>query len=700
MNAVLKNSFLIVLLETVTVSLQAQQPDSSAKIQGEGDNLKMETLVERTEGELDYSDFLDELSRLKRHPINLNAASDDDLRKLTFLNELQIANLRAYIQQYENIASIYELQMIEGFSQEVIEMMIPFITLSAVSERDKITVKRLVRYGKTDLMVRYQQVIEQQKGYQHASDSLQKANPNAFYLGSPGRLFTRFKYAYSDRLQFGFTGEKDPGETFFPSNDTLKKGFDFFSAHLFYQGHVLVKQVAIGDYQVQFGQGLTLWSGLSFGKLPGEVGGKKAGTGIKPSISSNENLFMRGVATTLATGNIALTLFYSSHKVDANLIQGDSLNANETYLTSLQESGYHRTPGELADKDASTIQAAGGHLTYKTGMLRLGATAWQQKLDAYLQKPSTPTYLFDVINKTSVYTGIDYDYLYKKFNLYGEFARGDNGAVAYVGGLSFVADPRFLITSTYRNYPRDYVNLISSAFAENSRPMNETGLYTGFVASLDSKWTLTAYVDQYHFGWLRYRVDAPSHGEEYSAQLSLQASRSSEISLRYRQEHKQMNLADNLYFNTIQTTEKQDVRLQVSINPLPYLSLKSRIEYSEYADTKGTSNGYLVYQDVGFQPENSEVSLVTRFALFDAPEYDTRLFAYENDVLYAFSSTACYGVGSRFYIVATWELNRHAEMWVKYSRTYYNNRQSIGSGLDEIDGNKRSEIEVQLRLSL
>ncbi|MEI6748634.1 MAG: helix-hairpin-helix domain-containing protein [Bacteroidales bacterium] len=700
MNITLKNTVLVVILGIIAGQIQAQQPDSIAKFQDESSNLKMETLVERTDGELDYSDFLDDLGRLKRHPINLNAATDDDLRNLSFLNELQIANLRAYIMQYGSIASIYELQMIEGFSQEMIELMLPFITLTAQSEKDKITLKRLLHYGKADILLRYQQLLEQQKGYLPASDSGLLLNPNARYLGNQGRLFTRFKYAYSDRLQFGFTGEKDPGETFFPSNDTLKKGFDFFSTHAFYQGPGLVRQVAVGDYQVQFGQGLTLWSGLSFGKLPGEVGGKKAGMGIKPSTSSNENLFMRGAATTLASGKFGLTLFYSTHKVDANLVQGDTLSASDTYLTSLQESGYHRTPGELADKDASTIKAGGGHLTYQTGTLRLGATAWQQKLDAILQKPSTPEYLFYVTKKTSVYTGIDYDYLYKKLNLYGEFARGDNGAVAYVGGISFAADPRFLISSTYRNYPRDYVNLISSAFAENSSPMNETGLYTGFVASLASKWTLTAYVDQYRFGWLRYRVEAPSRGEEYSAQLNWQASRSSEISLRFREQHKQLNSTENMYLNTIQTNDKRNIRLQVSINPLPYLSLKSRIEYSEYRDSKGISKGYLLYQDVGFRPEKSKLSLVFRFALFDAPDYNSRLYAYENDVLYAFTSTAFNGIGSRFYIVAAWKLNRHAEIWAKYSRAYYSDRQIIGSGLDEIDGNTRSEIKVQLRLAL
>ena len=62
-----------------------------------------------------------------------------------------------------------------------------------------------------------------------------------------------------------FTGEKDAGEEFFQGSQ--KNGFDFYSAHLFVQGFGTIKQLAIGDFQAQFGQGLTFWSGLAFDAL-------------------------------------------------------------------------------------------------------------------------------------------------------------------------------------------------------------------------------------------------------------------------------------------------------------------------------------------------------------------------------------------------------------------------------------------------
>ncbi len=57
--------------------------------------------------------------------------------------------------------------------------------------------------------------------------------------------------------------EKDAGEEFFTGSN--KQGFDYYSGH-FYLKNISqnVHSVALGDFQVYFGQGLTIWGG--FGK--------------------------------------------------------------------------------------------------------------------------------------------------------------------------------------------------------------------------------------------------------------------------------------------------------------------------------------------------------------------------------------------------------------------------------------------------
>ena len=74
-------------------------------------------------------------------------------------------------------------------------------------------------------------------------------------------------------------------------------------------------------------------------------------SGVKPKASSGEGKFFRGVATTLKYGDFYATAFFSIRDIDATVSQADSLDEPEL-VSALQESGYHRTPHELAQRNA------------------------------------------------------------------------------------------------------------------------------------------------------------------------------------------------------------------------------------------------------------------------------------------------------------------------------------------------------------
>jgi hypothetical protein len=97
-------------------------------------------------------------------------------------------------------------------------------------------------------MLRYQRVLQDQNGYAVIPDSIRQANPNDYYLGDQNSLFVRVQYSYKDYLKVGLVGEKDAGEPFLPQSDTLHKGFDFYSVHLFVKNIGIVKQLAHGAF--------------------------------------------------------------------------------------------------------------------------------------------------------------------------------------------------------------------------------------------------------------------------------------------------------------------------------------------------------------------------------------------------------------------------------------------------------------------
>jgi hypothetical protein len=321
-------------------------------------NDKIENIAENTEQDLDYSDLIENLNFFYNNPLNLNNANTNELYKLKLLNDNQINNLIDYINKYGPLVSIYEL------------------------------------LSKNQLFIRYKQIIEKQTGYLPIRDSVLIKNLNSRYLGCPQQIYTRYGFNYLNKIRFGFTAEKDAGEVLFINNvndsiknilgNKLRNGFDFYSGFVYVKDIGFLKTLNIGDYHLEFGQGLTMWSSLAFGKSSDVINIKRYPYGLKPNTSTNENKFLRGIAatiainkfeltgiaTTIAINRFELTAFYSFKKVDANILETDSISNEVLFISSLQETGYHRTVNELLDKNTVKETVFGGHLSFSAFVIK------------------------------------------------------------------------------------------------------------------------------------------------------------------------------------------------------------------------------------------------------------------------------------------------------------------------------------------
>ena len=166
---------------------------------------------------------------------------------------------------------------------------------------------------------------------------------------------------------------------------------------------------------------------------------------------------------------------------------------------------------------------------------------------------------------------------------------------------------------------------------------------------------------------------------------------------QYRFERKGRNLSGNTTnIDQIINHDKQNLRFHFSYNVSSQFALRSRIEFSFYQNQE-FNQGFMIYQDLVFKPKVIPLKAQIRLAFFDTDNYDTRIYAYENDVLYAFSVPAYSGTGLRYYFNLSYKINRNFSVWLRFSQTYFTDRDVISSGLAEIDGRTRSEIKVQLR---
>jgi len=704
-------SFLVILLLVYSCHLLfAQKPEKVSPIDELPLLEKIENLAESLEEGEDYSEFIEDLLYFSEHPLCLNHATYEELSRLAFLSERQIHKLLAYRETYGYLVTIYELQSIEGYDHNTIQRILPFVTVTGKKEERPIKLKNVLNFGKHKIIGRYQKIMQPRKGYEADGAYGLSGNPNSVYLGSPEKLYFRYGFNFNNRIRLGFTAEKDPGETFLLKeiNDSimnltkekLSGGFDFYSFHLFLRKVGVFKSIAVGDYHIRFGQGLTLWSGLAFGKSSEAMDVKRYPVGLSPYTSADENRFFRGIALATKMKNFQTTFFYSKNRVDANLTPGDSLTNENAYATMIQ-TGYHRTINELLNKDEMYVRVIGGNMNYRFKRLTTGVTGYHTGLEFKMPQDPGLHKLFDFSGKENINAGVDYNWIRNKMNFFGELAVSKNGGFAQLHGVSARLHPRLDFSVLYRNYKRNYQNFYCNPVAE-SYNSNEEGLYTGIKIDLGKRWMLKAYFDSFKYAWLRYSANHPGKGNDCLIKFEYSVSETVRMNIRFRSKNKQSNKSgQEVYIKPVIFTSRSGLRYHIDYEVSPTFSLKNRVECNWVKIGSGyKGRGYLIYQDVKYTSLNSGLVVYFRYALFDSDSYEERIYAYENDVLYAFSVPAYYFKGSRGIVLIRLKATNRFTTWLRLSHTWYSNQTSIGSGLEKIDGNQKTELKLQLQLKL
>ena len=648
-------------------------------------------------GEVDFTTLFEQLEVFYDRPINLNLAKKIDLEDLGLLNSIQINALLKHIENHGKLITFEELQSIEGFDLETIRLIQPFTKVNGDLDKTRLSFSNLLNEGSSSLFIRYTRVLEQQEGYSPISAEELEAKENARYLGSADKLFTRYRFNYSNNLSIGFTGEKDAGEQFLKGNN--KDGFDFYSGHIFLQGFGVVKQLAIGDFQAQFGQGLTFWSGLAFGRTPSIFTLKRNAPKLRPYTSVQEDLFLRGGGITLQHKHTELTLFYSSKKADANVSGRDTLT-NEAIISSISEDGFHRTPSEIEDENVILQEFLGANLSYEKRNFSVGLTGVYNQIDAKLQ-PRVSTYnQFSQLKDQNANVGADFSYLYKNINLFGEVSKSIDGGIGHTIGALIVLDKSISLAIQNRRFEKNFIPIQSNAIGESTTNTNENGTFIGLEAKPSKTITISAFADRFSFDWLRFQTDAPSTGHRLLAQVDYKPSKKMSAYFRYRKRSRGRN--DNSISNEglkgLSQENLVNYRLHFAYKVTKEIELKSRVEFTRYTIGDGQiEDGLLIYQDLSYKKLSFPLSFSLRYALFDTESFNSRIYAYENDVLYAFSIPAFNGRGTRFYVTTKYRIKRGIDLWVRFAQTYYADRIVVGSGKEAIQGNTRSEIKAQLR---
>lgn len=684
-------------------------------------NQNIELLSEQLQSEDgDLTNLTEAWTYYKSHPLNLNRAKREELADLAILTDIQINNLLKHREKNGYLISIYELQSIDGFDLNTIKKITPFVYVSDNFNAAFFSTKEMFKDGKHEFVTRFQRILEPQAGY-HVSDSMKNVKPNSYYLGSPNRIFSRYSFQYNNNVSFVLAGEKDAGEDFhiggskidsIPFNDGTNqkraeyrqtKGFDFYTGHIAVRNIKFIKTLVVGDYQATFGQGLTLWQGFGFGKSAAVMSIKRNPVGIKPYRSFDENRFFRGAAGTFRIKDFELTGLASFKKMDANAVQADTLSNGEidvVGVSSLELSGMHNTNSLMQDKGIINQTVLGGNIAYNKRNLHIAATGQNMNLSAELVKSPGIYNKYDFHGKSNFVGGLDYNYVFRNANLFGEYAMSSNGGKAFCQGLIVALDPKLTFVAHYRHFEKNFQNLFGSAVSENTLPQNEKSIYIGMEAKIFRSLTLSVFLDQYQFSWLKSSASAPSNGRDIFTQLNYTPTKKIDMYFRFRHRTKFVNSTEDNFYDYLEPYIQYNYRYNLSAQITSDIKFKSRVEYTHIDRTTGTDeDGVAFVQDLIYKKLKFPFTFTLRYAVFDTKSFASRVYTYENDVLYSYSVPALYDKGQRAYFIVNWDITRNFEIWVRVASTIYDNQpiQSEGS-LNQINSDHKTELKLQARL--
>lgn len=656
-----KISQLIAILIT-TISVNAQEPVVQETLEK-----LLEAVGENITEDTDILEFQEDLEKYKRFPLNINTATVEELMKLHILNELQANQIVLYRKKTGAILSLYEMTAIDGINQNILQKIEPFICFAA-------PVSPITEEKNTNLLF-----IKTTRSFSNASTTESKNE------GSMERLYLRYKHSQKN-CQYGFVAEKDPGEAFFKKSN--KHGFDYNSVFANFRIGNNGSRLFIGDYHVRFGLGLVAWQGFSIGKSAETTQVFRSNQGIKSYNSTDENQFFRGVAGLIRKRNITISPFLSFHKLDANIDTVD----NSKHFQAFQTSGYHRFGSELTGENTLNEFSGGGNIEYSFNQWIMGITTIFNHFNIALDRNNEPYNLFLPEGKNHLVSGIHWKRTLKNTLSFGEIAFCKNNGKAFITGIMTKPAPNVELSLIYRNINKSYFSYYSNAFSESSKTNDEKAFYLGIKVSPVSQWTIWGYADLFKHNWIKYTTSGPSNGTEFLVQMAYQPSKEKTYTLRYFQEDKdQRAISKNSKYNEIQTIKRLRFDYLLILNR--QINLKSRLEYINYSK-ENTENGYLAYQDFNFKPLHNHFSLNLHLVCFKTDGYDSRLYAFENDVLYSFSIPALYGEGFRECINFQHQINEKFTVWFKISSTQQRTQKT------EIQTNNtsiKSEIKVQIR---
>ena len=644
------------------------------------EDLSVNNDIDNSVNALNWENELEELSGRLKEPVNLNIATREQLEQFPFLSDIQIEHLLAYIYIHGQMKTIYELQLVEDMDRQTIQYLLPFVYVEAINNEPafqwKTMLKSAAKYGKHEVLTRMDIPFYKRKGYEHT------------YLGPSVYNSVKYGFLYSDRLYAGVVAEKDAGEPFGALHN--RYGYDYYSFYLLLKNCGRLKTLAVGNYRLSFGQGLVVSTDYLMGKTIYASSFNNRSGGIKKHSSTDEYNYFRGVAATVSVDNHwDVSAFYSHRKKDGVLTDGE--------ITSIYKTGLHRSRKEADKRNLFTLQSAGGNITYQQNRIKLGITGIYYVFNRSYEPELTGYSKYNLHGNNFYNLGVDYAYRWHRFSFQGETAMGKQGW-ASLNRLQYSPVQNTRLMLIHRFYSYNYWAMFAHSFGEGSTTQNEQGYYLGLETSPFARWRFFASFDLFSFPWKKYRVNKASRGADVLLQSTFTPQNNISMDLKYRYKRKERDWTGSKGSLTLPVFHHQ-LRYRLNYSLKEVFSSRTTLDYNHFHFQDRAANiGYQVTQMISSQLPWARLFADVQGSYFYTDSYDSRVYASEKGLLYTFYTPSFQGCGFRYSIRLRYEPNKHWLFITKFGETVYLDRNEIGSGNDLIRGNKKADVQMQLRI--
>jgi hypothetical protein len=615
----------------------------------------IENYLENAETSADYSQVMDEMSIYNSRKLNLNQANLQDLINFPFFSSSHAISIVKHRSRFGNFLDLAELQVL-GFSPDFIEFVKDYVTIQAGEVQSFKNIIKQWNTGNGDLSL---------------TSAYKEPLPAATAVGHDWSQQMRFRYKKSGAFSISLNADKDAGEQLYRKSGPAK-GIEFLSGHIAFQNLGHIKELVLGDYVLQIGEGLVMGSGIGIGKSANVMSIKRGGSYIRPYRGINEFLFHRGLATSVQFKKLTINLALSRNALDAALSR-DSLVNNESF-TSIDLDGLHRTPTELAKK---------GQLTRNMGLLGIEYGGKKGKWGSAFTTAqySSPIATSDALyaanrpsGKQLSYANIYQNHVIGNVLIFSEFAYStshQSHAMA-AGALTSIA-PKIEVGMHYRNASATFLSPYATGFAATSTP--EQGVYVSTKINFSRKFQLSIYKDVFKNKWLSFGKSGIYSSNDILAQLDIAPNRATQFYLRARlyDKYGDDKTGDFVFLSRIKI---QQYRIHFQSDISKTFKFETRGEFNTSDENGQIKKAAMIYLDFRQRFRKFSQSIAARYTLFNIPNFDARIFAFEDQLQYLYSVAGYYGKGQGVYLIYSAKPTRRIKIGV---RCGYNNYTSNSS---------------------